>query len=189
MLLVTLALYHRDSLSHGSSRRIFGYEAYHWGLLFTPTSAIPAAAAAPLYSFDATDASDIDPVTFRLGNPSMDWWLRAETRPAPNPKLLGQLIVGTLPSDDDNLAGGDGGWFGRLEAVLEEVPLPEKNTHPQQSCVTWAVAAVGRMQAQGWVPAFDLQVFKDAALAYADARLKEDAAEPALKEYRAEERL
>ncbi|KAJ4151431.1 hypothetical protein LMH87_012132 [Akanthomyces muscarius] len=189
MLLVTLALYHRDSLSHGNSRRIFGYEAYHWGLLFTPASSSSSPSdAAPLYSFDATDASDIDPVTFRLRNPSMDWWLRAETRPtAPNPKLLGQLVVGTLP-DGDAWGEEGGGGFERLKAIFEEVPLPEKNTHPQQSCVTWAVAAVGRMQTQGWVPAFDLQVLKDAALAYADARIKEDATEPALKEYRAEEK-
>lgn len=191
MLLVTLALYHRDSLSRGNSRRIFGYEAYHWGLLFTPAAASSSSSssdvAPPLYSFDATDASDIDPVTFRLRNPSMDWWLRAETRPtaaAPNPKLLGQLIVGTLPDDGDD---GAGAGFEQLKAIFEEVPLPEKNTHPQQSCVTWAVAAVGRMQTQGWVPAFDLQDLKDAALAYADARIKEDAAEPALKEYRAGE--
>lgn len=179
-MLVTLALYHRDSLSHGNSRRIFGYEAYHWGLLFTPPDTTTTTTPPPpLYSFDATDASDIDPVTFRLRNPAMDWWLRAEASPAPNPKLLGQLVVGALSEAD---AVG----FETLKALLEdEVPLPVKNTHPQQSCVTWAVAAVGRLQARGWVPDFDLAVFKDAALAFADARIKEDGTEPAVKEYRA----
>ncbi|KAK8148893.1 hypothetical protein G3M48_008876 [Beauveria asiatica] len=177
-MLVTLALYHRDSLSRGNSRRIFGYEAYHWGLLFVSGADAAAAAAAPLYSFDATDASDIDPVTFRLRNPSMDWWLRAEARPAPNPKFLGQLIVGAVPDGD---AGA--GSLEELRAFFEQVPLPVKNTHPQQSCVTWAVAALGHMQTRGWVRPFDLPGFQDAALAYADARIAEDATEPAIKEY------
>ncbi|KGQ05062.1 hypothetical protein BBAD15_g9709 [Beauveria bassiana D1-5] len=149
-MLVTLALYHRDGLSRGNSRRIFGYEAYHWGLLFVSGA---DAAAAPLYSFDATDASDIDP-------------------------FLGQLIVGAVPDGD-----ADAGSLEELRAFFEEVPLPVKNTHPQQSCVTWAVAALGHMQTRGWVRPFGLPSFQDAALAYADARIAEEATEPAIKEY------
>ncbi|KAJ3487106.1 hypothetical protein NLG97_g6484 [Lecanicillium saksenae] len=173
-MLITLALYHRDNISRGNSRRIFSYEAYHWGLLLLPSPSSTTTAAAT-YSFDATDASDIDPVTFRLRNPTMDWWLRAETDPAANPKLIGQLVVGTLPQEESD--------FEKLKALFEGVPLPVKNTHPQQSCVTWAVAAIGQMQAQGWVPGFELQPFKDAALAYADARMDENSTEPAVKNY------
>ncbi|EGX90556.1 hypothetical protein CCM_06976 [Cordyceps militaris CM01] len=172
-MLVTLALYHRDTLSRGNSRRIFHYEAYHWGLLFTTGGPN----APPLYAFDATDTSDIDPVTFRLRNPAMDWWLRAEARPPPNPKLLGQLVVGAVPPREEER------WEEELKALLEQVLLPVKNTHPQQSCVTWAVAALERLQDRGWVRPFDLDRFKDAALAYADARIGGDVTAPAVQEY------
>ncbi|OAA63951.1 hypothetical protein ISF_04660 [Cordyceps fumosorosea ARSEF 2679] len=190
-MLVTLALYHRDTLSRGNSRRIFGYEAYHWGLLLMSSSSSSSSTTAatppdsPLYSFDATDASDIDPVTFRLRNPSMDWWLRAEAPPAPNPKLIGQLVVGTIAADAlPNDTAAEDNEFQRLRAFFQTVPLPVKNTHPQQSCVTWAVAALAEMQTRGWVrPDVDLPAFQDAALAYADARMGENATEPPVKEY------
>ncbi|KAJ6790084.1 hypothetical protein PWT90_02088 [Aphanocladium album] len=175
-MLITLALYHRDTISRGNSRRIFSYEAYHWSLVLLPApSSTTGTTTTTTYSFDATDASDIDPVTFRLRNPTMDWWLRAETDPPANPKLIGQLVVGALPASETD--------FAQLRSLFEAVPLPVKNTHPQQSCVTWAVAAIGAMQARGWVPAFDLSAFKDAALAYADARMGEDTTEPAVKDY------
>lgn len=184
-MLIALALCHRDNLSRGNSRRVFGYEAYHWGLVFLPSSTPEPDATTSTnttntnttsFSFDATDASDIDPVTFRLRNPTMDWWLRAEANAPPHPKLIGQLAVGTLPAEAAE--------FEQLKALFEEVPLPVKNTHPQQSCVTWAVVAVGRMQTRGWVPPFDLAAFKDAALAYADARMVEGTTEPAMKDYK-----
>lgn len=186
-MLVTLALYHRDALSQGNSRRVFGYEAYHWGILLQPADGTSTESTQNVYSFDATDASDIDPVTFRLRNPTMDWWLRAQANPAPNPKLLGQLAVGAIPDDSPLFAKGDDGEAQAeeeaLRAFFTQIPLPVKNTHPQQSCVTWAVAAIGRMQAEGWARGFALDALKDAALAYADERMKRDSAEPTLKYY------
>lgn len=183
-LLVTVALYHRDTISRGNSRRIFGYESYHWGLVLMPDPSSPSdgSSSSNVYAFDATDASDIDPVTFRLRNPTMDWWLRAETNPPPNAKLIGQLVVGSISATSSNSPAPPS--MDTLKSFFEKIPLPIKNTHPQQSCVTWAVAAVGRLQDAGWARPVDLTAFKDAALAYADERMKGDeSTESAVKHY------
>ncbi|OAA80009.1 Protein kinase-like domain protein [Akanthomyces lecanii RCEF 1005] len=160
-LLVILALYHRDKLSHGNSRRFLGVKAYHWGILVTPASQ----RGSDSHAFAASDASDIDPVTFRLDDPNMDWFLDAKglaeskglIDPARSGKLIGRLVVGEVPDDVTPQA---------LHDFFATVPLPVKNTDPQQSCVTWAVAAD-----------------KEDALAYADDRNSQDPTEPEVKYY------
>ncbi|KAJ4151426.1 hypothetical protein LMH87_012127 [Akanthomyces muscarius] len=177
-LLVILALYHRDKLSHGNSRRFLGVKAYHWGILVTPASQ----RGSDSHAFAASDASDIDPVTFRLGDPNMDWFLDAKglaeskglIDPARSGKLIGRLVVGEVPDDVTPQA---------LHDFFATVPLPVKNTDPQQSCVTWAVAAVEEAQKKGWVRKFDVDRMKEDALAYADDRNSQDPTEPEVKYY------
>ncbi|RBR25536.1 uncharacterized protein FIESC28_01499 [Fusarium coffeatum] len=171
--LVALALYDRVNFSRGNSRRIFGHEAYHWGIIITPQPS----SGRDCHAFEATDASDIDPVTFRMNNPTMGWWMRH--KPNVNPdlsaKLLGRIVIGQIP---DGVSGAD------LKKVFERVPLPVKNTHPQQSCVTWAIDAIRTMQKQGWVPQIELNGLKDWALYYADERMKGTSGrEPKVKVY------
>ncbi|GAB0137871.1 hypothetical protein EsDP_00006124 [Epichloe bromicola] len=72
--LVTIALYSRDHFSRGNARQIFGHEAYHWGIVIMPQRS----QGRDCQAFEATDASDIDPVTFRMTNPTMDWWFRVK---------------------------------------------------------------------------------------------------------------
>ncbi|KAF4123845.1 hypothetical protein GMORB2_5561 [Geosmithia morbida] len=171
--LITVALYHRDQFSRGDSRRIFGHEAYHWGFVITPpleaTSQGPSPSPSLDSSFDATDTAEIDPVTFRMNNPTMDWWLRAEERidSEANPKLLGRVVVGKIPEEDGSMPDA-----AELRAFFGAVPLPVKNTHPQQSCVTWIMDAIRALQRRGWVEEFDIEQFKDWALRYADERLR-----------------
>ncbi|OAA43643.1 hypothetical protein NOR_04218 [Metarhizium rileyi] len=116
-------------------------------------------------SFEATDASTIEPVTFRVSNPTMDWWFRVreDIDPEKSSKLLGRIVIGQLPH---------GVSIAELRGLLERVPLPVKNTHPQQSCVTWAMDVIRTLQGEGWVWDFELDPFKDSALSYADERLK-----------------
>ncbi|PNY27572.1 Uncharacterized protein TCAP_02502 [Tolypocladium capitatum] len=171
--LVAVALYSRDHFSRGNARRIFGYEAYHWGILIMPQKS----QGRDCQAFEATDASNIDPVTFRMTNPTMDWRFRATENvdPTLSAKLLGRIVIGQVP---------DGVSSAELRDFFESVPLPVKNTHPQQSCVTWAVDAIRSLQSQGWVWKFELDRFKDMALSYADERMKGlDSTEPSVKHY------
>ncbi|KJZ79717.1 hypothetical protein HIM_01186 [Hirsutella minnesotensis 3608] len=128
--------------------------------------------------YDATDACYIDPETFRMINPTMDWWFRDKpVDPELSSKLLGRLVIGRIP---------DGAHVSSVEltAFFREIPLPIKNTHPQQSCVTWATDAIRKMQRQGWVPEFEVDQFKHSALSYADDRMKGlGSVEPKVKHY------
>lgn len=154
-----ISLFHRDHLSHGKNRQVLGFEAYHWGIIVVPGSNESPNCEA----YDATDASEIDPVTWRMSNPTMDWWLRI--RPAfsldAEEKFLGYVIIGNVP---DETSGSS------LKQLFETVPLPVKNTHPQQSCVTWAVDAVLELQKRGLVGIFDVNELKNFVLAFADGR-------------------
>ncbi|KAK3185935.1 hypothetical protein K4F52_005390 [Lecanicillium sp. MT-2017a] len=170
--LIGVSLYDRDRFSRGHSRKVFGYEAYHWAIIIMPETGRGRKSRV----FDATDKAEMDPVTFRLDNPTMDWWFREKNDVDPDlsVKLLGRLVIGKVPSG----VSGD-----EISELFEAVPLPVKNTHPQQSCVTWVVDAIRAMQEKGWVAAFDLDKFKDAALAYADSRLPRTADTPEVKDY------
>lgn len=171
--LIAVALHHRDHFSRGNARKTFGYEAYHWGIFITPETS----KGRDCQTFEATDTSYIDPVTFRMTNPSMDWWFRVESNvdPALSAKLLVRIVIGHVP---DGIASAD------VHSLLERVPLPIKNTQPQQSCVSWVVDAVRSLQRQGWVWDFDINRFKDLALSYADEKIKQpDFREPNVKQY------
>jgi hypothetical protein len=173
--LIAVALYHRDHFSQGNGRRIFGHEAFHWAVMITPE----VSNGQDCQCFDATDSSEVDANTFRMNNPSMDWWFRAQ--PSVNPvlspaKLLGRLVIGRVPEDVSD---------AELQDLFRSVPLPVKNTHPQQSSVTWAVDAIRMLQSKGWVSrSFSIDRLKDAALSYADDRVTgASATQPEVKYY------
>ncbi|KAF4456872.1 hypothetical protein F53441_1083 [Fusarium austroafricanum] len=171
--LVTVALYDRGDFSRGDKRRIFGYEAYHWGIIVMPETA-----EGPVcHAYSATDASEIDPVTFRMNNPTMGWWLRQDNNMDPDldTKLFGRIIIGQLPDEVSTV---------QLNDLFESIPLPVKNTHPQQSCVTWLVDAICALQRLAWLPEFDIGHFQDWALLYGDERIKgESSTEPSIVSY------
>ncbi|KAK8912423.1 hypothetical protein VCV18_012385 [Metarhizium anisopliae] len=135
--LVTVALYHRDHHSEGRSRQIFGYDAYHWGIIVMPESSKDR----DCNTYEATDLSEMDPITFRIKNPRMDWWYREKENinPELGSKLIGRIVFGQIP---------------------------------EHSCVTWTVNAILALQKKNWAGNFDIEPFKDWALAYADDRMK-----------------
>ncbi|KAF4586027.1 serine threonine protein kinase [Ophiocordyceps camponoti-floridani] len=171
-MLIAIALHHRDHFSHGKARQTFGNEAYHWTINITPE-----ANQSHGCSFEATDATTIDPVTFRMTNPTMDWWFRHEedVNLTSSPKLLGSVVIGEVA---DNMSSA------QFRDFFARVRLPAKNTHPQQSCVTWVADAICALQERGWVTKFDIDQFKCWALSYADERMKGMAStEPIVKYY------
>lgn len=117
--LVTVALYHRDHHSEGRSRQIFGYDAYHWGIIVMPESSKDR----DCNTYEATDLSEMDPITFRIKNPRMDWWYREKENinPELGSKLIGRIVFGQIPEHVLN---------PELHEFFTSIPLPVKNTNP-----------------------------------------------------------
>ena len=155
-------------------RQVFGYEAYHWAMLFVPEQS----EGRDHWVFEATDATEIDPVTFRMNNPTMDWWFRykLDADPELSSKILGIIILGQTP---------DGLSFDEMKDILSGVPMPVRNMNPQQSCVTWVENAIRTLQGRGWISEFDMDQFKDWALDYGDERMKgaENSRQPKIVQY------
>lgn len=164
---IAVALYHRDHFSKGQTRKALGHGSYHWGIVIISKSQQASEHTSTYHVFEATDASEIDPATWRLTNPTMDWWLRSQTNlsgglSSLNEKLLGLIVIGAAPSE----VSTEG-----FQHVFEKIPLPVKNQSPQQSCVSWALDAVRAVQRENWVSDFDIGQFQDWALGFADERL------------------
>ncbi|CAH0018371.1 unnamed protein product [Clonostachys rhizophaga] len=157
---VALALCHRDYFSRGHSRETLGHSAFHWAITVVPETTH----GNDCDEYDATDSSEIDQKTWRMINPSMDWYFRVRSDVGldHNPKTVGRIVIGSV---SDEVSRAD------LKDLFEAIALPVKNTHPQQNCVTWAMSAVQELQRKGWVQEFDIDQFKDWALSYADERL------------------
>ncbi|VUC20652.1 unnamed protein product [Clonostachys rosea] len=157
---VALAVCHRDYFSRGHSRETFGQSAFHWAITVIPE----ITNGNDCDEYDATDSSEIDQTTWRMINPSMDWYFRVRSDVSldHNPKTIGRIVIGIIPEE---VSKSD------IKDLFEAIPLPVKNTHPQQNCVTWALCAVQELQKQGWATSFDIDQFKDWALCYADGRL------------------
>lgn len=172
-LQIAVALYHRDHFSEGHWRQVYGYEAYHWGILVIPEQT----RGRDYWAFETTDATEINPVTFRMNNPTMAWWLRSQkVDPELSGKMLGMVTLGQTP---------DGLSFPEMDDIMHGVPLPVKNMNPQQSCVTWVENAIRTLQSRGWIGECDINQFKDWALAYADERMKgEHSRQPKIVQYR-----
>lgn len=174
---IALCLHHRDHYSTGHYRQVFGYEAYHWSIMIMSEDG-----EGDCHAYDATDASSIDPETFRLINPTMDWWFRFKENvdPTRSSKLIGRIVIGAVPDDDLT--------EDHFREFFSNIPLPVRNREPQESCVTWAVNAILALQEEGWVWPFDIDQFKDWALAYGDDRmLGEDSEQPDITRYNMEE--
>lgn len=170
-LIIAVAIYDRGDSSRGRMRQVLEYDAFHWGLLVGPETPN----GADLWTFEATDVNNIDPVTFRMTNPALEWQYKFSNviDPFKSARILGRVAIGVVPS---------GVLYPELRQLLQTVPLPVRNQEPQQSCVTWAVNAIKLLQEHKWVPEFDMQTFKDRVMAYGDDRMKRhEATEPSLK--------
>ncbi|CAG9989566.1 unnamed protein product [Clonostachys byssicola] len=131
----------------------------------------------PLCSaYDATDILVIDPETHEHLNPNLDWFFR--TQHDIDPSATGRIIVGKLPK---HVSKSD------LDTLLAGVPLPAKDVSPPQSCVTWALAALSALQNAGLVWSFNIESFRDWALAYGD-RCMANMGQSDVCEYRGEKK-
>ena len=155
-------MYHREGYSTGRNRQILGYEAFHWGILVMPREG-----EAEYDAYDATDRNEIDPRTFRMENPNLDWWFDAKegiVDTSRGGRLIGRITIGVVP---------DGTSSCDVRKFLKEVPLPERNQTPQQSCVTWVGNAIRALHEIGWIDRFSVEIFMKGALSYGDDRMRD----------------
>lgn len=156
---IVVAMYNRPGYESEVHRRQLGYETFHWGILITPE----ISKGRDCDAYDATDRNAIDPVTFRMENPTLKWWLNARETvdPALSGKLFVRVTIGAVPHDKSSRD---------VKELLETVPLPKKNQDPQESCVTWIKGAIRALQEKGWLHDLTVETFMDWALSYADRR-------------------
>lgn len=178
---VFVSLHHRNALSIRENRQRLHYAAYHWGILISPKSPNEDENESNHYAFDVSDNMVQHPTTTAqtqsVGlNTDATWHFRAEANANPDdkPRLLGRVMIGKLPNKVS---------YTDIHSLLEQIPLPQKGTIPEQNCVTWTRAAICTLQEKGLAEKFDLESFMDKALAFADHRLREYASTPSRINY------
>ncbi|KYK60860.1 hypothetical protein DCS_01998 [Drechmeria coniospora] len=160
-LRVVVSLHHRDELSLGSHRTRLCHEAFHWGIIIMPKRS----KGPDCHAYDVSDGPVLDPNKRQDLNPEHAWESRVKlgVDPLRSGRLISRIIIGKVPKHVD-LAN-----IGRL---LATIPLPAKDAVPAESCVTWTLAAIAILQAEGIVHPFDVGRFRDWALSYADRSMK-----------------
>lgn len=124
---VFVSLHHRYALSIGENRQRFNYAAYHWGILICPKKKPNGPDS---HAFDVSDGILLHP-THRVDlNPDGNWLFRAEANANPddNSHLLGRVMIEKVPDEVR---------YVKIHSLLEEIPLPQKGTVPEQNCVSW----------------------------------------------------
>lgn len=161
---VFVSIHYRGALSLGENRQRLGYAAYHWGILILPK----VYEERDCYSFDVSDAARPDPETRIDYNPNHDWIFRSN--PTVSGNLLGLIMIGKLPNETD---------ISEIRTLLKSIPLPQKNTTPEQNCVTWAISAIQALQGNGFSEQFDINKFMESGIEFADATLADKSGTPA----------
>lgn len=157
---IVVTVHHRDELSLGENRLRLGHSAFHWGILVMPKTSRGKDCSA----YDVSDGSGMDADTGQMRNTALDWEFRPKRLidPLRSGRLLGRIIIGKIPNDVPVSA---------IEALLKDIPLPDKNANPRQSCVTWTLDAILALQGAGLARNFDLGPFHTWALEFADRSL------------------
>lgn len=167
---VCIEVFHRDEqtlleIQRQNPQGMEIYRRYHWAILIRPKDTKKLAQSA---SFDITDGVRQAPDRNQDLNPTRDWWFRVKT--GANPLLTGRFLVavciGKLPK---------GVTMDEIENLLSEVPLPRKDTNPEQRCSYWTAMAVMKLQKAGFVVDKDVKAIMNAVLKAGDHVFKNGA--------------
>ncbi|PHH92131.1 hypothetical protein CDD83_8804 [Cordyceps sp. RAO-2017] len=136
-----------------SAEKPLGHEKYHWALLAAPNNARPDEKV-----WQAFDAANPDA---RKAN---DWEL--QVKPKVDPKKARSLITRIEVSAlRDTISDVD------LQNTLREVPLPDSCKNPFDSCVTWALGGLKKLQDKGYIKKFDVDNFSQVAFDFANGQI------------------
>lgn len=141
---VFVSIHYRGGLSLGESRQRLGYASYHWGILISPK----VYKERECYTFDVSDAARPDPETRVDLNPNHEWVFRSN--PAVSGSLLCLIMIGKIPNDID---------ISEIRTRLQSIPVPQKNSIPEQNCVTWAMSAIQTLQSRGFAEQFEINKY------------------------------
>ncbi|KAH8425148.1 uncharacterized protein LDX57_002897 [Aspergillus melleus] len=135
---VWVSLHSRGALSLGANRTQLGYAAFHWGILISPK----VSTGADCHAYDVTDSIILDSNSRTNLNSQNDWRFRHNPNDdlERNAGILGMVMIGKVPNDVS---------YDEIETHLASLPLPDKDAQPAQNCVTWTMAAIGKLQGIG----------------------------------------
>ncbi|KAJ5706321.1 hypothetical protein N7536_002010 [Penicillium majusculum] len=167
---VFLSIQHRNSLSVGENRQRLGYAAYHWGILICSKKS----KASSCYFFDMSDGVLLEDSPNRVNlNPEFNWLFREKqiSVPTTSARLLGMVMIGKVPNEVT---------WEQIHGLLAAVQVPKNNAVPEQDCVSWAKAAVCKLQEKGLTAKYnlDLDLLMDRSLAFADERIRNPESTP-----------
>ncbi|KAL4806244.1 hypothetical protein BDV18DRAFT_160311 [Aspergillus unguis] len=198
---IYITLHARGRNSVGEKRTRLKHSAYHWGILISPKEqqqqqrrnkdqryTIPEnTPALPVHThFDVTDSLYIDVD----GQAKENWRYRERnsTDPVLDFRILARVLVGKVHFSSSPLSIGSRfrcGYEAGTEIVREKlsaipVPCPRGEVGVKgtpENCVTWTKDAIRVLKDIGVVglqesSRFDLEVFMDAALEFADECLR-----------------
>lgn len=160
---VFIALYEREELSVGESRRRLGHDAYHWEITVAPKDH----SGNDCYVYGVTNGPlRKGKVHIIDGNRGRSWRFREEhVNPDASSLLVGMVMIGKVPSQvtRDDIMKNLG---------PPTIQVPDKRFG--ENCTTWIKEAIMKLQEGGLAEQFDIQLFMDDALAFADHYTKHD---------------
>lgn len=77
--------------------------------------------------------------------------------------LLGMIMIGKRPTNVD---------VSQVDEALRAIPVPREDADPAESCRTWVLEAIPRLQQLGCAEPFDINDFEDYALRQGDEWFK-----------------
>ncbi|KAK7698856.1 hypothetical protein SLS57_012499 [Botryosphaeria dothidea] len=155
---VVIAVYHRDQESLGPNRQRLGHAAYHWAILI-----IPKSGGGPVcWAFDVTNgAKPATGLNTQDLNPHGDWWYRSRTDADKerSSHLLAMAMIGKLPP---------GVFFGDVDSVLRQLPVPQRHQIPEENCVSWTRDAIRALERAGYSENLSVEHVMNSGLRFAD---------------------
>ncbi|KID95401.1 Heat Labile Enterotoxin Type Iib, partial [Metarhizium majus ARSEF 297] len=145
-----IALYGRGL--DAEARQEAGIEAFHWAIHITPEGALEEDKSTTLFHvINQEENTKLFKYEKRTISP---FWQRT---------LFARIKIGKLPSTVS---------VDRVDELLSQVQWPNKMENPSESCVSWAICGVRKLQDDGLVERFDTAGFADKVVEYGEARLE-----------------
>ncbi|KFZ01194.1 hypothetical protein V500_00860 [Pseudogymnoascus sp. VKM F-4518 (FW-2643)] len=143
---IYVAAYVRDGISTCYELEPqYGYAMYHWGIWVEPKNGKGKG-----QSFHVREH---EPMNSASGPIPGGWRFELQTEDgSANPRLVGRLMVGKLPS---------GKGYVDIEEFLSKLPLPAEAS-TDENCISWvktAVQAFQKLEPQPWAEDFDVDQF------------------------------
>lgn len=153
---VFIALYEREELSVGLSRRRLEHAAYHWEIIITPKDH----SGSDCYAYSVTNGPIQKGKGHIIdGNRERIWQFREEQiNPDISSLLVGMIMIGKVPSQvtRDDI---------KKNISPPTIQVPDKLW---ENGTTWIKEAIAKLQESGLAEEFYIQQFMDDALAFAD---------------------